>query len=58
MITTASLGRFFIREPDLVFKGFAGVGYRFESYSDGTTEKDPAETTDTNHRLNLVYDWE
>ncbi|MCX4188815.1 DUF481 domain-containing protein [Methylophaga sp. OBS3] len=40
-ITTASLGRFFIREEDLVFKGFAGLGYRFESYADGTNEKDP-----------------
>jgi putative salt-induced outer membrane protein YdiY len=40
-ITTASLGRFIIREEDLKFKGFAGVGYRFESYADGTTEKDP-----------------
>ncbi|MDX1475857.1 MAG: DUF481 domain-containing protein, partial [Reinekea sp.] len=40
-ITTASIGRFFIREENLVFKGFAGVGYRFESYTDGTTEKDP-----------------
>jgi len=40
-IATASLGRFIIREEDLKFKGFAGVGYRFESYSDGTTEKDP-----------------
>lgn len=40
-IATASLGRFFIREDDLKFKGFAGVGYRYEGYSDGTTEKDP-----------------
>lgn len=40
-IATASLGRFFIREEDLKFKGFAGVGYRYEGYSDGTTEKDP-----------------
>jgi putative salt-induced outer membrane protein YdiY len=40
-IATASLGRFFIREEDLKFKGFAGLGYRYEGYSDGTTEKDP-----------------
>jgi len=40
-IATASLGRFFVREEDLKFKGFAGVGYRYEGYSDGTTEKDP-----------------
>lgn len=40
-IATASIGRFFIREEDLKFKGFAGVGYRYEGYSDGTTEKDP-----------------
>ncbi len=40
-IATASLGRFFIREEDLKFKGFAGVGYRYEGYSDGTTEKNP-----------------
>jgi putative salt-induced outer membrane protein YdiY len=40
-IATASLGRFFIREDDLKFKGFAGVGYRYEGYSNGTTEKDP-----------------
>lgn len=40
-IATASIGRFFIREEDLKFKGFAGLGYRYEGYSDGTTEKDP-----------------
>jgi putative salt-induced outer membrane protein YdiY len=40
-IATASLGRFFVRNEDLKFKGFAGVGYRYEGYSDGTTEKDP-----------------
>ncbi|WP_417511264.1 DUF481 domain-containing protein [Methylophaga sp.] len=40
-IAAASLGRFFIREDDLKFKGFAGLGYRFESYSDGTKDKDP-----------------
>ncbi len=40
-IASASLGRFFIREDDLKFKGFAGVGYRYEGYSNGTTEKDP-----------------
>ncbi|MDX1749124.1 MAG: DUF481 domain-containing protein [Methylophaga sp.] len=61
-IATASLGRFFIQEPDLIFKGFAGVGYRFESYSDGTTEKDPTgvlgyETNyNLNSRMNLFHD--
>lgn len=40
-IASASLGRFFIREDDLKFKGFAGLGYRYEGYSDGTTRKDP-----------------
>jgi len=53
-ITTASLGRFFIRDPGLVFKGFAGVGYRFESYSDGTNEKDPTAVFgyEVNYKLN------
>lgn len=60
-IATASIGRFFIREPDLTFKGFAGVGYRFESFQDGTTEKDPTgvlgyETNyNLNSRLNLFH---
>lgn len=53
-IATASLGRFFIREDDLKFKGFAGVGYRFESYSDGSTEKDPTGVLgyDVKYRMN------
>ncbi|MEX1201365.1 MAG: DUF481 domain-containing protein [Methylophaga sp.] len=61
-ITTASIGRFFIREEDLVFKGFAGLGYRFESYSDGTTEKDPTGVLGydvdykLNSRLSLFHD--
>ncbi len=61
-ITTASIGRFFIREDDLVFKGFAGLGYRFESYSDGTTEKDPTGVLGydvdykLNSRLSLFHD--
>lgn len=61
-IATASLGRFFIEEEDLIFKGFAGLGYRFESYSDGTTEKDPTGVLGyevdyrMNSRLNLFHD--
>lgn len=61
-ITTASLGRFFIREENLIFKGFAGLGYRFESYSDGTTEKDPTGVLGydvdykMNSRLSLFHD--
>lgn len=61
-ITTASIGRFFIREEDLIFKGFAGVGYRFESYTDGTTEKDPTGVLGydvdykLNSRLSLFHD--
>ncbi|AFJ02278.1 putative salt-induced outer membrane protein [Methylophaga frappieri] len=53
-IATASIGRFFIREEDLVFKGFAGLGYRFESYSDGTNEKDPTGVLgyDVNYKMN------
>jgi len=53
-ITTASLGRFFIREDALKFKGFAGLGYRFESYTDGTTEKDPTGVLgyDVKYKLN------
>lgn len=62
-IATASLGRFFIREDDLKFKGFAGVGYRFESYTDGTTEKDPTGVLGyevdyrMNEQLNLFHDF-
>lgn len=61
-IATASIGRFFIREENLTFKGFAGLGYRFESYSDGTTEKDPTGVLgyevdyDMNNRLRLFHD--
>ncbi|MDT8311571.1 MAG: DUF481 domain-containing protein [Methylophaga sp.] len=61
-ITTASIGRFFIREEDLIFKGFAGLGYRFESFTDGTTEKDPTGVLGyevdykLNSRLNLFHD--
>ncbi len=53
-IATASLGRFFIREPNLTFKGFAGVGYRFESFQDGTTDKDPTGVLgyETDYNLN------
>lgn len=53
-IATASIGRFFIEEEYLIFKGFAGVGYRFESYSDGTTEKDPTGVLgyETDYRMN------
>lgn len=53
-IATASLGRFFIREPDLTFKGFTGVGYRFESFQDGTTDKDPTAVFgyETDYNLN------
>ena len=53
-IATASMGRFFIREEDLKFKGFAGVGYRYEGYSDGTTEKDPTGVLGyaVNYRMN------
>lgn len=62
-IATASLGRFFIREEDLKFKGFAGVGYRYEGYSDGTTEKDPtgvlgyAVDYRMNNHLKLFHDF-
>lgn len=61
-ITTASLGRFLIREDDMVLKAFAGVGYRFESYTDGTTEKDPTGVLGydvdykLNSRLSLFHD--
>lgn len=61
-IATASIGRFFIREENLIFKGFAGLGYRFESYSDGTNEKDPTGVLgyevdyDMNSRLRLFHD--
>ena len=61
-ITTASIGCFFIREEDLIFKGFAGIGYRFESYTDGTTEKDPTGVLGydvdykLNSRLSLFHD--
>ena len=61
-ISTASIGRFFIREENLVFKGFAGLGYRFESYTDGTTQKDPTGVLgyevdyDLNSRLSLFHD--
>lgn len=40
-LATTGIGYFFIREEDLQFKGRAGVGYQFESFSDGTTNKDP-----------------
>lgn len=61
-ISTVSLGRFFIRDPGLVFKGFAGLGYRFESYSDGTNEKDPTGVLGyevdykLNNRMRLFHD--
>lgn len=53
-IATASLGRFFIREEGLKFKGWTGVGYRYEGYSDGTTKKDPTGVLGyaVNYRLN------
>lgn len=60
--TTASLGHFFIRDPGLVFKGFAGLGYRFESYSDGTNDKDPTAVFGyevdykLNNRMRLFHD--
>jgi putative salt-induced outer membrane protein YdiY len=62
-IASASLGRFFIREDDLKFKGFAGVGYRYEGYSDGTTNKDPtgvlgyAVDYRMNNHLKLFHDF-
>ncbi len=40
-LATTGLGYFFIRQPDLKFKGRAGIGYQFESFSDGTTNKEP-----------------
>ena len=53
-ITTASIGRFFIREDDLKFKGFVGLGYRYEGYTDGTTRKDPTGVLgyDVKYKLN------
>lgn len=40
-LATTGAGYFFIREKTLTFKGRTGVGYQFESFSDGTTNKDP-----------------
>lgn len=61
-ITTASFGRFLIRNPGLVIKGFAGLGYRFESFTDGTNEKDPTAVLGyevdykLNNRMRLFHD--
>ena len=41
---STGFGYFFIREPALTLKGLAGLGYEFESFSDGTTNSEPLGT--------------
>lgn len=40
-LVTTGLGYFFVREQNFEFKGRAGLGYQFESFSDGTTSEEP-----------------
>lgn len=39
-IAQTGVGRFFIRQDNLTFKGLVGLGYQHESFTDGTTSEE------------------
>tara|TARA_R110000782_G_scaffold39043_5_gene91062 strand:- start:8688 stop:9929 length:1242 start_codon:yes stop_codon:yes gene_type:complete len=39
-IAQTGLGRFFIRQDNLILKGLVGLGYQHESFTDGTTSEE------------------